>query len=601
MRVPYPRVMKQICALLVLLMLSSYGVQAVGPDQDYVRIYSEIQQAGALESTDRGAQALAGYLAAHEKLLQFQKGYPDWNPKIVKFRLNYLARKIAALTPEASIAPPPETDSASELSTGMAEAASVALQSDIDQLKRELARVQSDNNTLQAKLREALSIRPAAIDPKELEKSQEQNKALAKEVDLLRMNLEEAQTRISEGSDTEVVKNAKQALAEAKEDVKFQTRRADQLEAERSALAERVTLMTSSVESVEVLRAENQFLKDQVTELTTAAVMTSGAEETERQLSQSLTELALLQSEADILSLEKRALEQRMTRLLEQPAASSGAAGAGLAESRARITQLERQQTELESQLALQRSVAAGEPNGMAQAEINRLEARLAVYEAEGIPYSVEELVLFRMSQALASSALAQEGPPPSAGTLVAEAERQFMSGNYQEAEATFQEILQEHDTNAFALANLASTQIEQGKEVEAEKNLRMALASSPNDAFALTMLGYLKFRQEQYDEALNYLGLAVQRNPDNAQIQNYLGVTLSQKGMRGPAETALRRAIQLKPGYADAHFNLALVYALQEPPLRELARWHYQKALQIGHARSTEMEQLLDKPSGTG
>ena len=78
--------------------------------------------------------------------------------------------------------------------------------------------------------------------------------------------------------------------------------------------------------------------------------------------------------------------------------------------------------------------------------------------------------------------------------------------------------------------------------------------------------------------------------------IHNYLGMALSEQGMRGPAETALRRAIQLQPGFADAHFNLALVYILQDPPLRELARWHYQKALASGHGRSMEMEQLLDK-----
>jgi len=64
---------------------------------------------------------------------------------------------------------------------------------------------------------------------------------------------------------------------------------------------------------------------------------------------------------------------------------------------------------------------------------------------------------------------------------------------------------------------------------------------------------------------------------------------------LRGPAENALRRAIQLQPGYGSAHYNLALVYLHQQPPLIELARWHYQKAIAAGHPRSTQVEQLLE------
>ena len=64
---------------------------------------------------------------------------------------------------------------------------------------------------------------------------------------------------------------------------------------------------------------------------------------------------------------------------------------------------------------------------------------------------------------------------------------------------------------------------------------------------------------------------------------------------MRGPAETALRKAIQLDPGNASAHHNLAVVYLTQKPPLIELAKWHYQKALAAGHPRSAQIEKMFD------
>jgi Tfp pilus assembly protein PilF len=64
---------------------------------------------------------------------------------------------------------------------------------------------------------------------------------------------------------------------------------------------------------------------------------------------------------------------------------------------------------------------------------------------------------------------------------------------------------------------------------------------------------------------------------------------------MRVPAEAALRKAVQLQPGYAGAHYNLAVVYATQKPPAPELARWHYQKAVDAGHPRNPDLEKKFE------
>ena len=69
----------------------------------------------------------------------------------------------------------------------------------------------------------------------------------------------------------------------------------------------------------------------------------------------------------------------------------------------------------------------------------------------------------------------------------------------------------------------------------------------------------------------------------------------LNQKGLRKPAEVALRKALQLDPTYAEAHHNLAIVYATQKPPFMELARWHYKKAVDFGHAKNPDLEKLLE------
>ena len=115
-----------------------------------------------------------------------------------------------------------------------------------------------------------------------------------------------------------------------------------------------------------------------------------------------------------------------------------------------------------------------------------------------------------------------------------------------------------------------------------------------PNDAYNLSVLGHLEFLQGKYDEALDTLSRAANLDPQNPQIQNYLGVALAQKGLRAQAETALRKAIQLDPNYGDAHNNLAVIYISQQPPMAELARWHYQKALEAGQPRNPDLEKML-------
>ena len=48
--------------------------------------------------------------------------------------------------------------------------------------------------------------------------------------------------------------------------------------------------------------------------------------------------------------------------------------------------------------------------------------------------------------------------------------------------------------------------------------------------------------------------------------------------------------------GNAKAIHNLAVLYAAQQPPALELARWHYQKALEGGHVKDRKFDQMLER-----
>ena len=72
----------------------------------------------------------------------------------------------------------------------------------------------------------------------------------------------------------------------------------------------------------------------------------------------------------------------------------------------------------------------------------------------------------------------------------------------------------------------------------------------------------------------------------------------LSEKGWSAAGEQEIRRSIELNPQYADAHFNLAVIYAKQRTPKVEMARYHYKKALDLGAPPDPELEALLKKLS---
>src|SRR5208283_4532429 len=89
--------MKWFAVIVALLLLCS-GARAQGPDDQYVQIYTLIKEADKLNSGGQLSEALPKYLEAQTALLRFQKGYPDWNVKVISFRLNYVTAKIAAVS-----------------------------------------------------------------------------------------------------------------------------------------------------------------------------------------------------------------------------------------------------------------------------------------------------------------------------------------------------------------------------------------------------------------------------------------------------------------------------------------------------------------------
>jgi tetratricopeptide (TPR) repeat protein len=506
--------MKRFAAVMSLLLAGALPLARAqqSSDDQYIAIYTLIQQADALQADGQPRQALADYTQALADLQKFQKLFPDWTPTIVSYRMGYLTDKVNSLTAQSPPLPqagtptntpasaPPMPATAPEISTAppvpvAPPTPATEAEMQLGVLRAQVQNLQAENDLLQAKLKEALSLQPAPADAREQAGSKAQILSLMKENDLLRASMKDGDT--NGVAPAESSKEA-QSLADANKKLAGQTRRAEKL------------------------ALENQKL----------------------------------QSDATVSALEKAALEDRLKKKQAVAAVSD---------------------------------------------EVKTLRARLAVDEAQAVPYTPEELALMKSpapAPAPAAVSAGQKKPiselPEGSAALVAEAQNYFTAGEFDKAEADYLRISQRDPGNALVLANLAAIELEEKKFDAAETNLAAALAKNPDDAYTLSTFGYLKFRQQKYDEALDALSRAATLDPANPQIQNYLGVTLSHKGLRAQAETALRKAIELAPNYGGAHNNLAVVYLGETPPSPALARFEYQKALELGESRNPELEKTL-------
>ncbi|MGD0745519.1 MAG: tetratricopeptide repeat protein [Verrucomicrobiota bacterium] len=606
--------MKRFAAPAVLflaLMLSPARAQQ-GADDQYLIIYSLMQQADSLNSAGHTKEALAGFVEAQGELLKFQRANPDWHSKIVNFRLSYLAEKIAELTPQvrgipqsrtpqipATNAPPPAASA-----PAVPPATGADFQARLKALQAQVQGLQADNTGLEARLKEALAAQPTTVDPRELAKAQAQVRSLMKENDLLKVSLTQGRggSAALPGLDTNLLAQLRQALAEANRKLAGEAARADRLAQENQTLQGRVRALLASPAAAEALREENALLKKQLAE-SRAQAAKSPAAALNAELANARARISILQSNAEVTLLERQALENRVRQL--ESGAKPAAPPPGQAENEARIRELTQERNDLLAKLGKANEELYGRKKQDAAAqiveltdEVNVLRARLAVDEARAVPYTPAELALFKQPAPPMANPNAEKKSirelPGGAATLVAEAQKYFADKQYDKAEDDYRRILQHDENNGLALANLAAIEIQQNKLDDAEKHIQAALAQAPNDAYNLSLLGYLRFQQEKYDDALDALSRAARLDPQDPQIQNYLGVTLSHKGLRQPAETALRKAVQLDPNYAAAHNNLAVIYITQQPPLPELARWHYEKALAAGQPSNPDLEKML-------
>ena len=179
---------------------------------------------------------------------------------------------------------------------------------------------------------------------------------------------------------------------------------------------------------------------------------------------------------------------------------------------------------------------------------------------------------------------------------IASQASEDYDKKNYTAAEKKYRQILSLSPYDVDTLNRLASVEIHLNKLEETEQLLRTSIQKKLDNPNAWLLLGMTYLQEQRIDEAFAALIQATLYDSKNARAHHYLGIVAGHKKWREISELSLRKAIELDPNYADAHFNLAIYYMQHNPPMIEVARRHYQRALDLGIPHDPTMDTIMNK-----
>ena len=183
---------------------------------------------------------------------------------------------------------------------------------------------------------------------------------------------------------------------------------------------------------------------------------------------------------------------------------------------------------------------------------------------------------------------------PPNTTGLSEIATAAFAKKDWAKARKAYLEMLRSDPKNALTYANLGTVEEQAGNAKDARLYYLHAVELNPALQQTWLALGLLSHEQGDNYLAVSALSRAVHEDPTDPKAHNYLAVVAGALGWVDAAEAELQRAIELKPDYANAHFNLALMYLDHKPPSVELAKRQYDKAVSLGAPKDEIVEQKL-------
>ncbi|MFM2081755.1 MAG: repeat containing protein [Verrucomicrobiota bacterium] len=332
--------MKHAICLALVLSFAPFAARAAetAPDDRYIAIYDLIQTADTALEQGPAADAREKYAQAQKLLQKFATDFPNWNTKIVNFRLNYLDTKLGTTTarPEAPKNSPTELapvdnerqagDLQAQLRAALLEKNSLEKQLAAAPTPRALAdalaqarQLQGENKTLKATAKtpaNSHSVDTATLDriTQDLtgakQKLTEQNQAIAAlttEKEILQKRVDAITTGDTQRASTLVAELQTQLAKLTAE----KTALADQLKANQSSTVDTAKLVKVE-QQVKELQRENNLLRASVekgqsgnlqfTNITALAELNAKLEQQTALITRLAADKAELQQQVDVLS-----------------------------------------------------------------------------------------------------------------------------------------------------------------------------------------------------------------------------------------------------------------------------------------------------------
>ena len=612
-----------LAAALLVGEINAYAAeQDTNVDDLYIQVYNTILGADEAWQMGKKREAWQLYQQAQSFLKDIKTQYPNWNQKLIDFRLSYIDAKLEQFADnEKDISNEPlHTD---KVTTNNVANSDLSVQEEIEKLRTQVAQLQSIRTELEKRLKEATSAQPATSDPEQLAKAE---KTIA---ELTQVNTQ-LQTQLSQFKESASIKNTDNTQKEVNPQDSKQLENAQ----------EQIIKLKQQVDD---LKKENQSLQKTINTSSTQKTTSSAPEKTvelEKQLTALKKENSNLQAkietqnkvieenekrqestneELNKLRLSMAQLENDLKTTHQMINAEPSVEQSDLEKLKSKISTLENSLSALEAENKILRNASSRKGADRIVKDIDRLRSKIAIYERNKEPYTPEELALMQPGKPIrigatldnvtssnenGNSQIRQDtlrhAAPEGGKEIAAEGVKEFAAGHMNEAERLFQRLLSMDENNVYTLGNLGAAQLELNKLQEAEINLKKAYSIDPTDTYVLNLLAILNLKNEKIDDAFELLCSSAKIDPNNAETENYLGMVLGERGLRTDAEKAFRSAVKIDPNYLVAHYNLAVLYATTKPAYPRLANYHYQKAISLGASPNPEFEKTLQESLNT-
>lgn len=175
----------------------------------------------------------------------------------------------------------------------------------------------------------------------------------------------------------------------------------------------------------------------------------------------------------------------------------------------------------------------------------------------------VVEENLGRIDDAIASFQRAVELKPDYTEAHLRLGKMYYLQGKLQDSANAFLRASQTDPQNIDSWNNLGVALMDLRNYPAAMEALQKALALNPAFPEGHANLGNVLQRTDNYQAAIAHLNEAIRLRPTYPEAWNTLGLTLH-KMLDPRALPCVQRSVECNPEYAEAHFNLALLYLLQ-------------------------------------